>query len=132
MRFSRLVLPAIVLVLAGTSLTLAAAKPRVSMELATEEGFSITGAQPWYKLLTELGVSNLRIRSGNAKDEMAVQKQGGDFKVLGFLKADGTLHVPGGKFTSRDSAKLKKWLGELADQGAEGVTQPKIAFGLLP
>ena len=111
-----------------------ASKARVSLELVTEKGFPITGAQQWYQVFADLGVANLRIRGATGTDEVGVEKRGSKdspiYDVVGLIKADNTLYLPGGKFTTNDGGKLKKWLAELADQGVEGVTQPRQAFGM--
>ncbi len=95
-----------------------------------------TAAQQWYQALTNLGISGLRIRSGTAADEMKIDQQGTKaapaYKVTGILAADNMLHVPGGKFGVRDTGQLRKWLENLGDAGAEGVTAPRAAFGLTP
>ena len=114
----------------------AAGAPPVTLVLATERGFPITGSQEWYQLLTRLGVAGLQIRSATGRDKPAVEKIGTKdaphYAVTGILGADGTLHVPGGRFTLRDDARIKRWLENLSDQGVEGVTERRIAFGLLP
>jgi hypothetical protein len=118
------------------SLALAAAKPRVSMEIVTKPGLSLTASRDWYKALTDLGVAGLQIRSAAPADEMGIKEQGGkgdkQYRVTGVLAADGVLYLPGGKFKLQDSARLGKWLADLGDGGSEGVTQPRGAFGLTP
>lgn len=117
----------------GTAL---AAAPRVSMELATEDGLAITGSQQWYQTLTELGVEALQIRSATRRDKPAVTSRavagGTAHHVLGVIAADGKLHLPGGTYSTRDADALKKWLAKLADLGEEGVTGPRLAFDLVP
>ncbi len=111
-----------------------AAKARVSLELVTEEGFPITGAQQWYQVFADLGVGGLRIRGATGAVEVEVKNRGSKdapiYDVVGLIKANNTLYLPGGKFTVNDSARLKKWLADLADQGTEAVTQPRQAFGM--
>jgi hypothetical protein len=50
--------------------------------------------------------------------------------VIGVLTEDNVLHLPGAKFSVRDTARLRKWIDELGDQGIESATEPKSAFGL--
>jgi hypothetical protein len=111
-----------------------AAKARVSLEIVTEKDIPITATQQWYKVFADLGVSGLRIRAATGKDEVGVEQHGNKaapvYDVVGLIKANNTLYLPGGKFTAGDSAGLKKWLADLADQGVEGVTQPRQAFGM--
>jgi hypothetical protein len=120
-------------VLLSASVGLAA--PRVSLELATDKGFPIGGAHEWHKLLSGLGVVNLRIRAATGADQPAVEELGDpknpSYRVVGILTAGNLLVVPGGKFSPRDGAAIRAWLENLADQGEAGVTERKSAFGLL-
>jgi hypothetical protein len=133
--WSRIVACGLLLAVAGGA-DKPAAKARVSLELVTEKGLPVTGTQQWYQVLTDVGVTNLRIRSANGGDETGIEKHGTkeapSYQVVGIVKADNTLYLPGGKFTTRDAARLKKWLADLSDLGSEGVTQPKSAFGMTP
>ncbi len=120
-----------------TSLALAAGpRPRISLELLTRPGLPLTASQQWYKVLTDLGISGLQIRPSGPGDEMGISKQGDraapQYKVVGILATNNVLHLPGGKFNPNDVAGLRKWLDALADQGPEGVTEPRSAFGLVP
>lgn len=110
------------------------AKPRVSFELLTKPGLSLTASQQWYKVLTDLGIEGLQIHSANPGEEMGISRAGSDaeprYKVVGILAADNVLYLPGGKFKPQEAGRLRKWIDDLADGGAEGVTQPRSAFGL--
>jgi hypothetical protein len=133
----KLVLDATVVVLALTwgRAPAADAKPRVTMELLTERGLPLTASRQWYEALTELGIGGLQIRSAGPRDEAGITKQGTkaapEYRVVGILSAANVLVLPGGKFKLNDTARLRKWLDDLQDQGAEGVTQPRSAFGLV-
>lgn len=124
----------IVLLAACASSAVAADAPRVSLELVTQRGLSATAPQEWQRELAELGISGLRIRSATGADEMSIKQLGSadapSYKVVGILAADGVLYLPGGKFTLHDTGKLRKWLDTLRDDGAEGVTGQRSAFGL--
>lgn len=113
----------------------AVAAPRVSLELATDKGFPITGAQQWSKVLADVGVTNFRIRSAVGADRPVIEQLGDEknpnFRVVGILTPDNLLVVPGGRFSPRDGAAIRKWLENLADQGEAGVTERRSAFGLL-
>lgn len=112
------------------------AKAHVSLEVLTEPGLALTASQQWYKVLTELGISGLQIRSAGPRDDAAVTKQGSEaapqYHVVGILSADNVLELPGGKFKLSDTARLRKWLDNLRELGTEGVTQQRSAFGLIP
>jgi hypothetical protein len=111
------------------------AAPRVSLELATEKGFPITGAQEWSKLLADLDVTNFRIRSATGADQPSIEELGDNknpsYRIVGILTAKNMLVVPGGQFSSRDAGGLRTWLEKLSDQGEAGVTERRRAFGLL-
>jgi hypothetical protein len=117
------------------SASLAAAKPTVSLEIFTEQGAPVSASQEWYKALTELGVTSLRIRSATGSDKIDVSKRGTEanpqYHVTALLSSGGELTLPGGKFKPRDSQKLKAWLEALGDEGPAAVTQKRSAFGLL-
>src|SRR4051812_29389409 len=80
-----------------------AAGARVDMELCTEQGFPLTGAQEWYKLLTALKVEGLQIRGIRETDKAAIESRGTEanpaYRVTGILTANNQLILPGGKFT---------------------------------
>jgi hypothetical protein len=110
-------------------------KPRVSIELLTRPGLPLTASQQWFKVLTDLGISGLQIRAAGARDEVAISEHGEkanrQYKVVGILATDNVLYLPGGKFGLNDTGRLRKWLAELGDQGAAGVTEKRSAFGLV-
>ena len=112
----------------------AAPKARVVLEVLTRPGVPLGASQQWYKTLSELGLAGVQIHSGGAGDELSLTEQGTPsapaYKVVGILSSDNVLYLPGGKFKPTDTAGLRKWVANLSDQGAEGVTQPRPAFGL--
>ncbi|HEV3137414.1 MAG TPA: hypothetical protein VGZ26_05910 [Pirellulales bacterium] len=110
-------------------------KPRVSLELVTRPGLPLTASRQWFKVLTDLGISGLQIRTAGARDEVAITEHGDkanrQYKVVGILAADNVLYLPGGKFGLNDTGRLRKWLEDLGDLGAAGVTEKRSAFGLI-
>ncbi|HJS08742.1 MAG TPA: hypothetical protein VJ809_13825 [Pirellulales bacterium] len=112
----------------------AAETPRVEFEIVTEEGLTPATTQKWYQTLTDLNVAGLRIRGETATDQPKVAKAGTKdrpvYRVTGRINARGVLVVPGGNFTTDDRAKIARWIHELANNGVEGVTERKNAFGL--
>lgn len=112
-----------------------AATPRVSFELVTEDGFSLTANQEWLDLVK--GISDgVRIRSAQRSDRPDISNVGSDespsYRVVGVLTAQGRLMVPGGKFALGDRAKLARWIAKLRADGPESLTTPTGAFGLTP
>jgi len=124
----------IVLGIAHPTTTTAAELPRVEFELVTEQGLPPAMTQKWYKTLTDLEVAGLRIRGETPTDEVNIEIAGTGqrpaFRVTGRITARGVLVVPGGQFTANDAAKIARWIKELSNNGIEGVTQRKAAFGL--
>ncbi|HEX7446334.1 MAG TPA: hypothetical protein VF306_02250 [Pirellulales bacterium] len=110
-----------------------AAEARVEIELATQRNYIATSQQQWYRLFTELGVDNLRIRKA-LDGEKAETTKGGTknspvYRVTGLLQAGDVLVLPEGKFGLRDRARLAQWLADLRSGGARqaNAEQP---FGL--
>ncbi len=98
--------------------TVAEAKDRVELELATAPGFSPLETQRWYRVLKDLDVDQLNIRSLKATDKLETVSEGTatrrTYKVTGVLTADNELHLPGGaRFKQRDGSKLAAWLEKL-------------------
>lgn len=110
------------------------AAPPVSFELATDEGFSMTGAQRWIDALKDLDQSGLRIRSGQVGDKTEVINRGTEtsprYHVVGILMANNQLALPYGKFSLNDRAGIAKWIEKLQDGGIDGMSKGKAAFGL--
>jgi hypothetical protein len=133
----RCLAPILWLAAISAPLSLAAAeRPRISFELLTKPGVPLTASQQWYKVLSEAGVSGLQIHTAPPRPEMGITELGTksspSYKVVGILSADNVLYVPGAKFTLQDAARLRKYLDHLGDDGAEGVTEPRSAFGFTP
>jgi hypothetical protein len=124
------------LALALSPARLAAAEPRIEIEVCTESGFPITGARDWSEMLGELGLANVRIRGAKPADEPAIQSTGTGgsrtYRVTGILTADGKLILPKARFALGDKGKLAQWFDKLKAGGEEAVTVKPAAFGLLP
>jgi len=126
----------VVLTAAGAS-RLAAAEPRIDIEVCSEPGFSITGAGEWNTLLGELGLSSVRIRGAKPGDAPEIKRSGTDdspvYRVVGILTADGKLNLPNrGRFSTGDKARLAAWFDKLRTDGIEAIATKPGAFGLLP
>jgi hypothetical protein len=106
----------------------------VSFELATDEGFSMTGAQRWIDALKDLDQAGLRIRGGQPGDKTEVINRGTEaaprYHVIGILTANNQLALPNGRFSLNDRAGIAKWIAKLQEGGIEGLTTGKAAFGL--
>jgi len=126
--------------LIGLGLVLAAvpawAKPRVSLVIGMERGVTPDAPDRWNKMLTEHGVDDVQLRSLDVNDALDIQQVGKAdapaYRVTGTLSAQNVLSLPGGRFTLADSAAFEKWVRELGNNGVEGITVRKTAFGLTP
>lgn len=111
-----------------------AAEARVEIELATQRNYIATSQQQWYRLFTELGIDNLRIRKAldgeKAETKTAGTKGSPVYRVTGLLQAGDVLALPGGKFGLRDRARLADWLANLRDVGPNTADAPKGPFQL--
>lgn len=110
------------------------AAPRVEMELLTEPGFPATGSHRWMDMLKDLNLSNLRIRSARASDEVGVRERGTadspTYQVTGLLTSRNTLRLPGGEFRYGDKVGIARWIAKLKEGGESGLFEKPGAFGL--
>ncbi len=125
---------AVAAVVLSSGLT-ARAAGTVEVELLTEKGFPFESTRAWLDAFIGLGIKNVQIRAAQVGNETNIDKRGRDdapvYHVTGILAADGTLHLPGGRFKIEHKRRLGEWLKELAEHGPGGVNKPKIAaFGL--
>ncbi len=120
--------------LAGLPAALTAAAPRVDLELVTEKGFPITGAQQWIQALQGVGAGDIRIRAANPGDQWSITNRGTEqspaYHVVGILTADSVLRLPGGSFRMGDRAGISTWIKKLQEGGEEGLSAKPGAFGL--
>lgn len=118
----------------GSPPDLLAAEARVEIELATQRNYIATSQQQWYRLFTELGIDNLRIRKARdgekAETTQAGTKASPVYRVTGLLQAGDVLVLPEGKFGLRDRARLAQWLADLRSGGPPQPGAEKLPFGL--
>ena len=111
-----------------------AAAATISLEIVSERGVQITAPQQWLQLLTRLEVTNVRIRGAQGGEQTSLEtldgKRGAIYRLTGVLNSKGTLHLPGGAFTQRDTAKLRDYFDRLLADGEEGVLAVRGKYGL--
>ncbi len=131
---NRLTLVVATLVVILLEASAASAAPPVSFELATDAGFSMTGAPRWIDALKDLDQNGLRIRAGRPGETTSVTNRGTDaspsYHVVGILTADNQLILSNAKFRVNDRAGIAKWIADLKQGGVKGLTETKAAFGL--
>lgn len=112
----------------------ALAAGQVSLEVATEEGTSLTAQQEWGRRLSQAGLANVRFHTRQPSDQADIRNLGTDsaplYQVVGILGSDETLRVPGARFRAGEAAQLKRWLDDLAQNGPPQSRPAKTAFGL--
>lgn len=112
----------------------AASGQTVDLELVTGGGAGLTEQQQWYEALRDVKNVKLRLRRGTRADIPKIDNLGSEerprYRVIGVLDARGRMVVPGGAFGKRDTAKLSAWVKRLLEEGPDGVTAPRGAFGL--
>jgi hypothetical protein len=130
----RLDILTVALIALGSGSLATAADAHVEFELVTEKGFPPASTQKWFQTFTDLKVAGVRIRAAQPADkpkiDVAGKKESPRYKVVGTITARGVLVVPGGQFTVNDGPRIAKWMRELTNNGVEGVTTAKTAFGL--
>jgi hypothetical protein len=113
-----------------------AADVRIELELVTESGFPMTGSHQWSRFLAELDFDRVRIRGAARGGRPAIETTGPatarSYLVTGVLSSRNQLRLPGGTFTLRDKAGLQDWIRRLAEDGEDGLTEDRVAFGLTP
>ncbi len=106
----------------------------VEMEIVTDPRSSALVAQRWTAVLSQSGVSRVRIRASRRGDKVQVTTAGTDrrpvYQVMGSLDSRGTLNLPGGRFQQGDRSKLRQWVEELKTWGPQGAPQGQPAYGL--
>lgn len=106
----------------------------VEVEIVTDQGVQITAPQEWLQLLTELGISNVRIRGARPGDEPSLANVGSvdrpRYHAVGVLTRSGELQLPGGTFRARDRRGLADYFRRLADDGVEAMTAQRGPYSL--
>ncbi len=88
----------------------------------------------WLRVLSQAGVENVRMQSGQSGQQPGVEVQGSAdrpvYVVTGILTSRSELVLPGGRFQVSDSARIAQWLNDLAAHGPAERREPRDAFGL--
>jgi hypothetical protein len=112
----------------------AIAAPRVELELITEPGFPMTESHRWLRMLKDLDVGNLRIRSAGPREKVEIRQRGSGnstvYHVTGLLTTRNTLRLPGGEFRHGDKPGIAAWIAKLKEGGASGLHEKPGPFGL--
>ncbi|HIM29327.1 MAG TPA: hypothetical protein EYG57_07200 [Planctomycetes bacterium] len=106
----------------------------IDLELVTGGNTSLTEQQDWYEAMKSVKGVRFRMRRGSRRDEPKVENVGTEtrphYRVTGVLDVRNRMIVPGGAFSNRDMKKFASWVEKLIDEGVDGVTLARGAFGL--
>jgi len=94
---------------------------QIEIQVVMEPGVSITAPQEWAKLLGNLGLGRVQLRSARSGDRPEVTLGAGDrIKVVAILNRRSELVLPKRRFKSHDLAALRKYFQDLPIDLAEG------------
>jgi len=115
--------------------TAAWAEHRVTLDVITEKGLSITAMQQWTRLLDNKGADSVKIRSGREGEKAGIEEvnlgRNKSFRVTAILGRDQTLHMPDGKrFTKRNLGELPQWFHRIKVGGEEELMRRPAQDGL--
>ena len=133
MRCARAVLGCLVVISvasAGSS-----AENRVTLEVITEQGISITALQNWNKLLQNKGADSVTLRSGRNGERSEIQEvelgRTKLLKVKAILAANEVLHLPdGAKFSKRNLSELPAWFHKVKVGGEDELKRQPGEYGM--
>ena len=104
--------------------TRARAELPIDVEVAMETGVPLTAPQQWARLLGEMGLGRVRLRSGRAGEQAQVTKLDGAvgtrFKVMAILNSRGELVLPNKRYRANDRKALKDYFRDLSQQESFG------------
>lgn len=109
---------------------------QVEFEIVLENGLAPTAAQDWMEVFKELDPNGLRVRTANGEDRPKIDKQQvgsrTTYRVMGVVRLNNTLILPGATFRFQDKAKIRQWIEKLKADGDESIGESAGAFGLIP
>lgn len=102
------------------------------LEITPDPRGALGSQQEWMSMLQTVGASRVTSGLGGAGEASIDEKESDraiTIRVKGYIDK-GKLVLPGGKFTLRDAAKIKKLVEDFRVNGAEVALSEKKAFGL--
>ena len=107
----------------------------VELEVLAEQATLINSGQKWMDALSEAGADNVRLGQTNRSKRIGIDKRdssGGrsSYTITGKINSRNQLLLPAGKYSIRDTAKIKAYIESIRADGAEIALSPKVAFGL--
>ncbi|MCP4082409.1 MAG: hypothetical protein GY743_19420 [Planctomycetaceae bacterium] len=107
----------------------------VELEILAEQGTLISSGQKWMEALSEAGADNVRLGQTNRSKRIGIDKRessGGrsSYTITGKINSRNQLLLPAGRYSLRETAKIKAYVESIRADGAEVALSPKMAFGL--
>ena len=108
---------------------------RVTLEVITEKGLSITALQEWTRLLDGKGADSVKLRSGREGEGVGIEEinlgRTQSYRVTAILGRDQTLHMPDGKrFTKRNLGQLPQWFNRIKVGGEDELMRQPASDGM--
>ena len=106
----------------------------VELEVLADQATLINSGQKWMDALSEAGADNVRLGQTNRSKRIGIDKRdssGGrsSYTITGKINSRNQLLLPAGKYSIRDTAKIKAYIESIRADGAEIALSPKVAFG---
>ncbi|MFN3153200.1 hypothetical protein [Bremerella sp.] len=113
----------------------AQAEHRVTLDVITEKGLSITALQEWTRLLNDKGADSVKLRNGRDGEKVGIEEvnlgRTQSYRVTAILGRDQTLHMPDGKrFTKRNLAELPQWFNRIKVGGEDELMRQPESDGM--
>lgn len=106
----------------------------VELEIHGDSAMLLDTGQKWTEVLSEVGADSVRLTQATGSSKPDVQKsetgRGASYKIVGILSSRNQLILPGGRYSIRDTAKIKSYVDSIRADGAEVALAEKMAFGL--
>jgi len=104
----------------------------LELRVLVDQRNPIGASHEWMQALAEVGADRVVAESSRVSRpsfEEFGTGSGRTLSVVGIVKS-GKIHLPGGKFTIRQTTAIRNHLQKLRDDGVEVTVADKIAFGL--
>ena len=104
----------------------------LELRVLVDDRGGLGSSHQWMQALAEVGADRVVAETSRVKEPSFEETGSGSSKylsIVGIVK-NGKLHLPGGKFTIRQTTAIRNHLKKLRDDGAEVTVAEKVAFGL--
>ncbi len=107
----------------------------VELNILADAGTMIGSGQKWLEKLSEVGADSVRMGRSNQASKVGVNKsQSGSgrasYTITGVINSRDELVLPGGRYSLRDTDKIRAYIESIRADGAEVALAEKMAYGL--